>query len=129
MKNEERFEALLTDENFIGECNKKFDEQLEESNTVTIGDILESRGFYAFNRESTPDFELEPSKKAGKTKKPVYKVYENLAYISSMEATRCHMLIDKLKATIDLLNAQNQYYEVMSNIERENEMFGFDLNI
>lgn len=64
-----------------------------------------------------------------KSTKPLYKTYEDLAYISAMEAARCGMLINKLKATIDLLNAQQQYYEAISAIERDNESFGFDLDI
>ena len=64
-----------------------------------------------------------------KSAKPIYKTYEDLAYISATEATRCRMLIDKLNATIDLLNAQEQYYNAMSIIERDNETFGFDLDI
>lgn len=64
-----------------------------------------------------------------KSTKPLYKTYEDLAYISAMEATRCHMLIDKLKATIDLLDAQQKYYEAISAIERDNASFGFDLDI
>ena len=64
-----------------------------------------------------------------KSTKPLYKTYEDLAYISAMEAARCGMLINKLKATIDLLNAQQQYYEAISTIERDNESFGFDLDI
>ena len=129
VEDEEQPKVFTTNKNFLDECIKKFNEQLEEGNTVTAADIFESLGF---ERESAPDVEFKPSKKANKPKKsvkPVYKIYEDLAYISAMEATRCHMLIDKLKATIDFLDAQQQYYEAMSVIERDNEMFGFDLSI
>lgn len=107
----------------------KNEDQLEEGNTVTAADIFES---LRFEQESASNFGSKPSKKDDKPKKstkPVYKIYEDLAYISAMEATRCHILIDKLKAIIDLLNAQQQYYEAMSVIERDNDMFGFDLSI
>ena len=130
MENEEYFKfSPIANKSFLDECVKKFNEQLEEGNTVTAADIFESLGF---ERESAPDFEFKPSEKASKSKKsvkPVYKTYNDLAYISGMEATRCHMLIDKLKATINLLDAQQEYYEVMSTIERDNETFGFDLSI
>lgn len=106
----------------LDEYIKKFNEQLEEGNAVMAADIFESLGF---ERESAPNFES----KHKKSTKPVYKIYEDLAYISAMEATRCHLLIDKLKAIINLLNAQQQYYDAMSVIERDNDMFGFDLSI
>ncbi len=111
------------------ESIKKFNEQLKKGDTITAADIFESLGL---DRESAPDFEFKPSKKTNKPKKsvkPAYKTYEDLAYISAMESSRCHMLIDKLKAYINLLDAQQQYYEEMSVIERDNEMFGFDLSI
>lgn len=122
-EDEEQPITFTTNKNFLDECVKKFNEQLEEGNTVTAADIFESLGF---ERESAPDFKFKSYKKAIK---PIYKTYEDLAYISAMETTRCHMLIDKLKATIDLLDAQQQYYEAMSIIERDNETFGFDLSI
>lgn len=123
MEDETQSKVFATNKNFLDECIKKLNEQLKEGNTITAADIFESLGF---ERESAPDVKFEPSKKPVK---PVYKTYEDLAYISAMEATRCHMLIDKLTATIDLLDAQQQYYEAMSIIERDNEMFGFDLDI
>lgn len=122
-EDEEQPITFATNKNFLDECVKKFNEQLEEGNTVTAADIFESLGF---ERESAPDFKFKSYKKAIK---PSYKNYEDLAYISAMETTRCHMLIDKLKATIKLLDAQQQYYEAMSIIERDNETFGFDLSI
>ena len=121
--------GIVKNKAFLDEFVKKLNEQLEENGIVTPADISELLGF---ERESVPDFKFKPSDKASKPKKstkPVYKTYEDLAYISAMETTRCHMLIDKLKATIKLLDAQQQYYEAMSIIERDNETFGFDLSI
>lgn len=69
------------------------------------------------------------SNASSKASEPTWKMYNELAYISSMERTRCFMLIDKLKAISDLLEAQTKYYEAVSLIERDNEMFGFDLSI
>lgn len=121
MKNAEQPKVFVTEKKYLDDFIKKFNEQLEEEHIVTATDIFESL-----------EFEFKPSEKASKSKKstkPVYKTYEDLAYISAMEATRCHMLINKLKATIELLDAQQQYYDAMSIIERDNETFGFDLSI
>ena len=129
MEDEGQSTIFVTKKNFLDECVKKFNEPYEEGNAVTAADIFE---VFGFERASEQDLKFKPSDKASKPKKstkPVYKTYEDLAYISSMEATRCHMLIDKLKATIDLLDAQQKYYEAISTIERDNEMFGFDLGI
>lgn len=93
---------------------------VEEGDTVTVADIFESLGF---DRDIAPDY------KQAATGKPARKVYEDLSYIAAMESTRCRMLIDKLKATIELLDAQQKYYDTMSMIERDNEHFGFDLSI
>ena len=122
MDDEERTN-IVTQKEFLDKCIEKFNKQLEENGILTLADIYE---LFGFEQESAPDFEFKLSKKPSK---PVYKIYEDLAYGSSIETTRCHMLIDKLKATIDLLNAQQQYYEAISAIERDNEQFGFDLNI
>lgn len=121
MENAEQPKVFVTEKKYLDDFIKKFNEQLEEEHIVTATDIFESL-----------EFEFKPSEKASmpkKSTKPVYKTYEDLAYISAMEATRCHMLINKLKATIELLDAQQQYYDAMSVIERDNETFGFDLSI
>lgn len=121
--------GIVKDKAFHDEFVKKLNEELEKNGILTTTDISKSLGF---EQESAPVFKFNPSTKSSKPKKstkPVYKTYEDLAYISAMETTRCHMLIDKLKATIKLLDAQQQYYEAMSIIERDNETFGFDLSI
>lgn len=71
----------------------------------------------------------ESFKKPEKPVKPLYKTYEDLACGSAFEEVRCRLLIKKLKATVELLSAQQQYYDAMSDIARDNEMFGFDLSI
>ena len=63
------------------------------------------------------------------TQKSAHKTYENLAYVSAMEIAHCRMLIKKLNATIKVFEAQLEYYETLSKIEKDNEAFGFDLSI
>lgn len=57
------------------------------------------------------------------------KIYRDLAYGASMEASRLTMLKIKINAEIKLLNALSEYYDEISELERSNSYFGgFDLN-
>lgn len=118
VEEESRFFSINKED--LDECIKKLNEKIKAGDTITAADIFESRGF---DQDTAPDY------KHAATGKPTRKVYEDLSYIASMESTRCRMLIDKLKATIELLDAQQKYYDTMSMIECDNEHFGFDLSI
>ncbi len=87
------------------------------------------------NNQSTLDFDLgdlfddNRDKNVDEPKKPKWKIYQDLSYLSSVESVHCTMLIQALEAKKKLLDAQTEYFDTMSNIECDNEMFGFYLNL
>lgn len=65
-----------------------------------------------------------------KLSEPLHKTYRDLAYGAMLEAARCNMLIRKLTITRELMNAEEAYFDAMSELEQENDStFGFDLSI
>ena len=61
-------------------------------------------------------------------KKSMDQIYSQAACNASMASIRCEFLIQTLEARKKLLDAMSEYYDIMSSIERENAMFGFDLS-
>lgn len=53
----------------------------------------------------------------------------DLAYSAGMEKCRLELIIKKLKATVNLLEAQAKYYDELASIEDANELFNFDLDL
>lgn len=57
------------------------------------------------------------------------RIYQDLAFGASMEASRLMMVKSKIDAEIKLLNALSEYYDIISELEGTNSNFyGFDLN-
>ncbi len=57
------------------------------------------------------------------------KAYRNLGTIASFEATRLSMLKKKVESEERLMLAMARYYDEQADIQFENDMFGFDLDL